>query len=52
MSEVTRRKEIKRILERIQKEDVYENGFSQDKNAIDIIFEKTSSDDRSGILAR
>ena len=55
MSEISRIKEIKEILERInneEKEDVYENGFSQDKNAIDIIFEKTSSNDKSGILAR
>jgi len=45
-------KEIKTILKRIKQEDVDENVFSQDKNAIDIIFEKTSSNDRSGILAR
>ena len=45
-------KEIKIILKRIKQEDVDENVFSQDKNAIDIIFEKTSSNDRSGILAR
>lgn len=45
-------KEIKTILKRIKQEDVDENLFSQDKNAIDIIFEKISSNDKSGVLAR
>lgn len=45
-------KEINTILKRIKQEDVDENGFSQDKNAIDIIFDNISSSDKFGILAR
>lgn len=52
MSDSRHIKEIKKILKRIKIEDVLENGFSQDKNAIDIIFDNTSSNDKAGVLAR
>lgn len=43
---------VRSILGRISKEDVYGNGFSQDKDTIEQIFEKTSSDKQTDVLAR
>lgn len=43
---------IKGILKHIEDDDISGNGFSQDKNAIDIIFNNTSSEKVEDILAR
>lgn len=43
---------VRAILDKIKKNDVYENGFSLDKITIEKIFEKTSSENKIDVVAR